>query len=206
MAGPRQVDDGRPSKWKARQSPAGAASLVNESEEAGDVGGRGQRGPEGQRGMLAGIEGENGKDAHRDLPLRTALPALSAAQPFKEQVILATFKLLQNLGKRCCGPKGTCLLTFRSVQSAKQLIPACPGAVVRSLNPHLLQKLVEVTSAPGPIKIKIKSPDYMHTYVFLALKGSYGCMVTIFHYFDNIKSDHVFQIIIIIFKYFLSLY
>lgn len=41
MAGPRQVDDGRPSMWKARQSPAGAASLVNESEEAGDVGGSG---------------------------------------------------------------------------------------------------------------------------------------------------------------------
>lgn len=52
MASPRGLDDDRPSKWKARQSQAGVASSLGESEEAGDVGE--QRRHEGQSGMLAG--------------------------------------------------------------------------------------------------------------------------------------------------------
>lgn len=52
MASPRGLDDDRPSKRKARQSQAGVACSLGESEEAGDVGE--QRRHEGRSGMLAG--------------------------------------------------------------------------------------------------------------------------------------------------------
>lgn len=127
----------------------------------------GSRGTLRPWGTLVDTDGENRKNGHRDPPLTTALAVLSAAQPSKEQVTPTTLKLLQSLHGRRCGLKRTLVLTFQSGQPAYQLRPgpALPGLVYCSLNPHSLQKLIEVASAAK--RGRIKSPDCIHTYVFL---------------------------------------
>lgn len=63
----------------------------------------------GSRGTVRGsgrywlTDGEN--RCPQDPPLRTTLTILLAAQPFKDQVVLVTFKVLQSLQKKQCGLK-----------------------------------------------------------------------------------------------------
>lgn len=132
------------------EGQVGVACSLGESEEAGGVGE--QRHREGQWGMLPG---RWRTDAHRDQPLRTTLTVSLAAQPFKDQVVLVTFKVLQSLDKKRCGLKrdeGWVLDSDLPVSAAslslEHFISPAHWGTTAHLNDHPLQSILLPTYLP----------------------------------------------------------